>query len=230
MIKQKVVAIDGPSGSGKSSVAKEVAASLNLLYIDTGSMFRALGLVAYQYGISFDDEKKMDDLLSNLDFSYGVNEDTLIEINGENLTTQIREHYVSDLASKISSVSTVRNYLLIQQRDLAKKNVCVMEGRDIGTVVFPDSFCKIFLTASEEIRAQRRLDQLIAKGDSSISLKEVLEDVKTRDFNDSNRDVAPLKQAQDAHRVDTSDLAEDQVVEKIKQIVTDMAQKANINL
>ena len=146
MPKDKVIAIDGPCGSGKSSVAKKVATSLGVIYIDTGAMFRALGYCCHKNGIPFEEGKKINDFLNDLDLKYAVSDDCLIEVNGENLTETIRDHSVSALASGISIIPSVRTFLLNFQRKLAAQVVCIMEGRDIGTVVFPNAFCKIYLT------------------------------------------------------------------------------------
>lgn len=213
----RVIALDGPSGSGKSTIAKEVAKKLNVVYIDTGAMFRAIGLTADKAGISFEEGDSLTKFINELDLQYGVSQDILIVANGEDLTRKIREHHVSELASKVSKLPTVRTFLLEFQRNLGKGTTCVMEGRDIGTVVFPDSFCKIFMTASDEVRAQRRLKQLREQGDNEIQLEQILEDIKIRDERDSSRDVAPLKQADDAVLLDTSDLTFDQVLEKISE-------------
>jgi cytidylate kinase len=214
----KVVAIDGPSGSGKSTIAKQLAQMLGYLYIDTGAMYRALGFAAEQAGIPFENSDQMRDFLLSIDFKYGVNEQTLVEINGENLTQKIREHHVSQLASDISKLPCVRTHLLELQRELGRESFSVMEGRDIGTVVFPDAFIKIFLTASLEERAMRRLKQLEYKGEKH-TLEEILEDVKRRDHNDMNRDVAPLKQAHDATYFDTTESGKQEVLDKLSQMV-----------
>src|SRR5262245_22420765 len=139
MVKDKVIAIDGPAGSGKSTLARALAKELNLMYVDTGAMYRAIALVAQRRNIAFEDLK---DFLTDLDLRY---ENQLISIDGEDLTLAIREHSVSDLASEISKKKVVREFLLKIQRDLARNQIIVMEGRDIGTVVFPNAFCKIFL-------------------------------------------------------------------------------------
>ena len=157
-----VIAIDGPSGSGKSTLAKLLAKNLDVLYIDTGAMYRALGLWAHRAGIAFSDHEKIDRELAKITLSYAPKTDVLIEIDDDDLTNAIREHEVSFFASEISQVPVVREFLLKIQRDLGREKICVMEGRDIGTVVFPDAFCKIFITAEVKVRAQRRLDQLIS--------------------------------------------------------------------
>lgn len=200
----KVIAIDGPSGSGKSTIAKELASALGVLYIDTGAMFRALAYVADEKKIELSEGSNLKSFLDSLKIEYGVNEDILIRINDQNLSDKIREHHVSKLASVISQLPSVRKYLLDFQRSLALDKICVMEGRDIGTVVFPDSFCKFFITASVGIRADRRLKQLRENGDQSLTLAQIAEDVRKRDETDMNRSVAPLKKAEDAMMLDTS--------------------------
>lgn len=226
----KVVALDGPSGSGKSTIAKEVAKRMGIVYVDTGAMYRAIGLSCHDSNIPFEEGSELENFLSNLDLQYGVSESCLIMANGADLTTRIREHHVSDLASKISKIPLVRTFLLDFQRSLGHAKVCVMEGRDIGTVVFPDSFCKIFMTASFEVRAQRRLDQLKEQGEDNHSFEEVLEDLKIRDERDMNRDVAPLKQAEDGILLDTSDLNFEQVLDRICEIAASQAGKNGIQL
>jgi cytidylate kinase len=211
----RVIALDGPSGSGKSTIAKEVAKKLSIVYIDTGAMFRAIGLSAHNAGISFEEGEALTTFIKNLDLKYGVSNEILIVANGEDLTSKIRDHHVSELASTISKLPTVRTFLLDFQRSLGNEKTCVMEGRDIGTVVFPNSFCKIFMTASNEVRAERRLKQLREQGDNEIQLDQIIEDIQTRDERDSNRDVAPLKQASDAILLDTSSLTFDQVLDSI---------------
>lgn len=217
----KVIAIDGPSGSGKSTIAKNLAKEMGVLYIDTGAMFRALAYVFHKNSLPFENNAQTIMFLKNLKMNYGVSDKELIVINGENLTEKIREHHVSKLASEISGLSFIREYLLNFQRSLARDHFCVMEGRDIGTVVFPDSFAKFFITASVETRAQRRLNQLNEGGDFNYSLQQIIEDVRIRDEKDSNREVAPLKKAEDAELIDTTKLNLDEItvllVEKVKR-------------
>lgn len=208
----KVIAIDGPSGSGKSTIAKELARALDVLYIDTGAMFRALAYVASQKKITLIEGPALNEFLNSLKIDYGISDSVLIRINGEDLSEKIREHHVSGLASVISQLPSVRKFLLDFQRSLALDKICVMEGRDIGTVVFPDAFCKFFITASVDIRAERRLKQLREKGDAKISLVQIAEDVRKRDETDMNRAVAPLKKAEDAMALDTSSLTMDNII------------------
>ena len=202
-----VIAIDGPSGSGKSTIARELARALNVLYIDTGAMFRALGFFADQQKIELVEGPGLSTFLADIKMDYGKSPSALICINGVDLTEKIREHNVSKLASIISQMPSVRKYLLDFQRALALDKVCVMEGRDIGTVVFPNAFSKFFITASVDIRAERRLKQLQEGGDLTITLEQIKDDVRKRDETDMNRVVAPLKKAEDAMLLDTTTLA-----------------------
>ena len=215
----KVIAIDGPSGSGKSTIAKELATALGVLYIDTGAMFRALAFIAAEMKIVLEEGPTLLKFLNLLKIEYGVSDSILIRINNQDLTEKIREHDVSKLASIISQLPSVRTFLLNFQRSLAKDKVCVMEGRDIGTVVFPDSFCKFFITASVDIRAARRLKQLRENGDNKITLNQIAEDVRKRDETDMNRAVAPLKKADDAIALDTSELSLNEIIQIISNEV-----------
>lgn len=215
----RVVAIDGPSGSGKSTVAKSLAKELGLLYIDTGAMFRALATYADTKGIEFKEGPTLTAFLAQIKMEYGVSEEVLITIDGHDLTKAIREHRVSKLASIISQLPSVRSFLLKFQRELAGERLCVMEGRDIGTVVFPNAFLKFFVTASAETRALRRLDQLRASGDQQVELEQVVKDVKKRDETDMNREVAPLIEAPDAELVDTTHYTQEQIVKMLAERV-----------
>lgn len=226
----KVIAIDGPSGSGKSTIAKELAQALSVLYIDTGAMFRALAYVADELKVDLKEGEDLTHFLNSLKVEYGVNDKCLIRINDTDLTDKIREHHVSRLASVISQLPTVRKYLLDYQRSLAKNKICVMEGRDIGTVVFPDSFCKFFITASVDIRAERRLKQLRENGDLKITLEQIAEDVRKRDETDSNRAVAPLKKSDDAILLDTSNLNMQEIIKILSSEVKDRASRLGFRL
>ena len=203
----QVIAIDGPSGSGKSTIARDLARALNVLYIDTGAMFRAIAYIADEQKIVLQEGEALKNFLSSLKVEYGVSPEVLIRINGLDLTEKIREHHVSRLASIISQLPSVRKFLLEFQRNLAMDKICVMEGRDIGTVVFPQSFCKFFITASDDTRAERRLKQLQVGGDLSVSLEQIKDDVRKRVDTDTNREVAPLKKAEDAMMLDTTELS-----------------------
>jgi cytidylate kinase len=225
-----VIAIDGPSGSGKSTVARALAEKMNILYIDTGAMYRALAYSCDKKGIPFEESAKLTNFLNTADFQYGVSKDCLIKIEGENLTEAIREHRVSKLASIISQLSTVRTFLVDFQRKMTQEKFCVMEGRDIGTVVFPNAFCKFFITASIEERSKRRLKQLHESGNTAMTLEQVIEDQKKRDDSDMNRDVSPLKQAEDAYLLDTTDLSLDDIIEILKKECKQKAEALGLDL
>lgn len=224
-----VIAIDGPSGSGKSSMAQNLARRLNVMYVDTGSMFRAIGYFLDREGIAPTQALDIEKALSNILFSYQDNPEQLVTINEENLSELIRLHRVSELASIYSQVPAVRAFLLNFQRQLPNNYICLLEGRDIGTVVFPEAFCKIFVTASAEVRAQRRHEQLRNLG-QLISLEKILSDVKARDLADTTRAIAPLKQAEDAYLVDTSEINQQQAEDKIIEIIKARAQELDIQL
>lgn len=226
----KVIAIDGPSGSGKSTVAKNLAREIGVLYIDTGAMFRALAYYFDKKNLPFVENDSTVSALHALKMTYGVSEQELIAINGENLTEKIREHHVSKLASEISQLPFIRKYLLQFQRSLTHDRVCVMEGRDIGTVVFPDSFAKFFITASAETRALRRLNQLNENGESHHTLEKIIEDVRIRDEKDSNREVAPLKKADDAELIDTTELNLNEITTLLVAKIKKRAEQMGIQL
>ena len=225
---QKVVAIDGPGGSGKSTIAKLVATDLGLLYVDTGAMFRGVAVGVREKGGDPNHESEVNALLPHLKIDYGQ-KNSLIAVNGRDVSEEIREHAVSQMASQVSQWPAVRQYLLQLQRTLAEQHCCVMEGRDIGTVVFPHAFCKIFLTASANIRAQRRWAQLQAKGEEQ-PLAKILQDIEERDARDSSRAIAPLNAAPDAVTLDSSayDIAE--VAQQVKSIVMQKAAALGIIL
>ncbi len=216
------VAIDGPAGAGKSTIAKRIAADFGYMYIDTGAMYRSLAYNAIKLGIDIENQKdKVIEMLDcvTLDVKYNEEGQHMI-LCGEDITAFIRTPRVSAGASAIAVIPEVRQWLLEFQRNLAKSNNCLMDGRDIGTVVLPDANIKIFLTASPEARAKRRYDELILKGED-VSFEDVLSDMIKRDKNDSTRACAPLKQADGAHLVDTSDLSFEQSVDAIKKIIED---------
>ena len=182
-------------------------------------MFRALGFFANELQINLQEGALLTGFLNSIQMDYGVSSTTLIRINGVDLTEKIREHHVSKLASTISQLPSVRKFLLDFQRNLALDKICVMEGRDIGTVVFPRSFCKFFITASVDIRAHRRLKQLQENGDHNVTIEQIIEDVRKRDETDMNRIVAPLKKAEDALLLDTSHLNLEDVVKLLSNEV-----------
>ena len=214
------IAIDGPSGAGKSTMAKRLAQELGFLYLDTGAIYRTVGLHALRQGVNPGDEEAVLALLPSLTVTTGYGEDGLQHMyrNGEDVTQAIREHQVSDAASKVSAIPGVRAYLLEMQRQTAREHNVVMDGRDIGTVVLPDAKVKIFLTAQPEARARRRYDELLERGQQAI-YEQILQDVIDRDYRDTHREVAPLKQAEDAVLVDTTELSLEESWQKLYEVV-----------
>ncbi len=214
------VAIDGPAGAGKSTIAKTIAKELAYIYVDTGALYRATALNALQNDIAPSEEEKITAMLKNtcieLRFIDGVQR---VFLNGKDVSESIRTSEVSMTASKIAALPIVRSFLLDLQRDIAKKNNVLMDGRDIGTVVLPNAQVKIFLTASAECRAKRRYHDYLEAGNTSESYETILQDILQRDYQDSHRAVAPLKQADDAIMVDTSDDTLKESVEKIIAII-----------
>ena len=200
------IAIDGPAGAGKSTLARRLAKHLNYIYVDTGALYRALGLKLLQNGIQVDDLAAVERILGNtaLDIQFQEGEQVVL-LDGTNVNGLIRTPEVSMMASACSALPVVRAFLLEMQRGLARRNDVVMDGRDIGTVVLPDATVKIFLTASAMARAERRYKELIEKG-QSVELTQVLADIEQRDYQDSHREIAPLKQADDAVLVDTTEV------------------------
>ena len=213
------IAIDGPAGAGKSTVAKAVAKELGIIYLDTGAMYRATAYTAIKNGIDVSDEVGVGEMLKTLTMDV-VNEDGAqqIIVNGFNTTPYLREHYMSKAASDISALPCVRYKLVDIQRELAKTYDLVLDGRDIGTFVLPDANCKIFLVASAEERAKRRVEENRLKGQES-DFDTVLKDIKQRDYNDSHREVAPLKKADDAVELDTTTMTIPEVVEAVISLV-----------
>ncbi len=214
------IAIDGPAGAGKSTIAKLAAKELSFIYVDTGALYRAIGLCAYKNGIGSKDVAAILDMIKEIKVELAFNDkkEQIVLLNGEDVTAFIRTPEISMYASDVSAIPEVRAFLLDLQRNMAKTNNIIMDGRDIGTVVLPDAKIKIFLTASPEVRAKRRYDELIEKG-MDVNYDDVLKDVVTRDYNDSHRDVAPLKPADDSVIVDTSDLDLEQSVQKLISIM-----------
>ncbi len=215
-----VVAIDGPSGAGKSTVARRLAARLGWNYIDTGAMYRAIGLKADRAGLPFEDDEALEELCRHTRLELGTAPDgaTRIVMDGEDVSSAIREHRVSGLASRVSARAPVRLAMARFQRSLGEASPSVLEGRDIGTVVFPDAAVKIYLTASDEERAHRRAKELKDRGEE-VSYEHVLADIRSRDRNDSTRAHAPLRAAEDAHLVDTTGLEIETVVERLEALV-----------
>lgn len=201
------IAFDGPSGAGKSSLAKRVAAEFGFIYVDTGAIYRTVGLAAYRAGIDRKDENAVAALLPGLDIKMGYNDEgeQRMFLNGEDVSAQIRMPEISICASDVAALPSVRAFLLGLQRKTAEENNVIMDGRDIGTVVLPDADLKVFLTASAEARANRRLLELKAKG-VDAGYEDVLRDIMYRDEQDSARAAAPLKRAEDAILADTTEL------------------------
>ena len=213
------IAIDGPAGAGKSTIAKLLAKQLGYVYVDTGAMYRAMAVYFSQNDINPDDEEAINAAVDNIDISIeykdGVQQ---VILNGENVTSLLRTEETGKMASKTSKYAAVRTKLVALQRGLAKKTDVIMDGRDIGTTVLPDAFAKIYLTASSDARARRRYDELKAKGEE-CDLQKIKEDIEQRDYQDMHRDISPLKQADDAVLVDSSDMGIDEVVEAIKTVI-----------
>lgn len=214
------VAIDGPAGAGKSTIARAAAYELGFIYVDTGALYRSIGLNALRNGIDLADTKAIEDSLNGLkvELSFDAEGSQIVLLNGEDVSSLIRTPEVSMSASKVSAVPAVRAFLLDLQRNMAKTQSVIMDGRDIGTVVLPDAEVKIFLTASPEIRAKRRYDELIEKG-QDVKYEDVLADVIERDYNDSHREIAPLKPAEDSRLADTSGLTLEESIELIINII-----------
>ena len=200
------IAIDGPAGAGKSSLSKEVAKELSFIYVDTGALYRTIGLAASRKGLKKEDKAEIISMLNDIDVKLSFNDEgtQIVLLNGEDVSSYIRTPEASMFASAVSAIPEVRAFLLDLQRNMAKSDNVIMDGRDIGTVVLPDAKIKIFLTASPEKRAMRRHKENIEKGIDS-TYEEVLKDVNQRDYQVSHREIAPLKPAEDSILVDTSD-------------------------
>ena len=214
------IAIDGPAGAGKSTMARAVAKDLGYVYVDTGAIYRTVGYYIRMCGIGPRDVDGVTRLIDEVNVELQYPEDGLqhMILNGRDVTDEIRSPEMSEYASKLSTLAVVRDFLLEVQRDLARKHNVVMDGRDIGTVVLPKADVKIYLTASAEVRARRRLAEFRAKGQKS-DFETVLRDIRQRDERDMNREIAPLKCAKDAVRLDTSELTIEQSVAAMKEII-----------
>ena len=209
------IAIDGPAGAGKSTIAKLAAKKLGYIYVDTGAMYRAIALYVLDNNVDYNDNdvlcKALDRINIEIIYDNGLQK---VILNGDDVSDKIRQEKVGNMASSVATKKTVREKLLELQRNIASSNDVIMDGRDIGTFVLPNAECKIYLTASVEVRAKRRYDELVSKGEKP-SLDKIAEDIKKRDYQDMNRDIAPLKQADDAIYLDSSDMTIEEVVEKI---------------
>ena len=214
------VAVDGPSGAGKSTLSKAVARELGIVYVDTGAIYRTMGYYIFREGIDPKDAGAVVAALPLIHVDMCYSEDGLqhMLLNGEDVTEQIRLPEISMYASAVSAIPPVRDYLLEMQRDMARRSSVIMDGRDIGTVVLPDAQVKIFLTADVEVRARRRTAELELRG-TPKPFEQVLEEMKQRDWADSHRDAAPLQEAEDAIRVDTTDMDFQQSKEAILQVI-----------
>lgn len=213
------VAIDGPAGAGKSTAARAAAKRLGFVYVDTGAMYRAVGCHMRALGISVKETERVEQALEGLEVAIRFADgEQRVLVNGEDVTGSIRTPDASRAASEFSALPCVRRFLFDLQQDLAKKNSVIMDGRDIGTVVLPWAQVKIFLTASPEERARRRFEELKAKGEG-VAYDEILSDMKERDYQDSHREIAPLRPAPDAVLLDSTGLTLDEVVERIAALV-----------
>jgi cytidylate kinase len=217
MGKRIVVAIDGPAGAGKSTIARALAARLGFVYIDTGAMYRAVALWAIQRGTALDDMHRLEQLAreARIEFAAGNSQ---VLLNGEDVTAAIRDAGMADAASRVSTVPAVRRALVEVQRRMAAENSVVMEGRDIGTVVFPNADVKVFLDATPQVRAQRRVQDMRSKG-IEVTPEQLTLEIAERDRRDTTRGEAPLMQAPDALYLDSSDLTAEQVVEEILKVI-----------
>ncbi len=220
------VAIDGPAGAGKSTMARAIAKEMGFVYVDTGAIYRTVGYYVNLCGIGPKDVDGVTRLIDDVNIEIRYSEDGLqhMILNGQDVTSEIRTQQMSDYASKLSTLKVVRDFLLDVQRDLAKSHNVVMDGRDIGTVVLPRADVKIYLTASAEVRAKRRLLEMQEKGDLKSDFNKVLRDIQERDQRDMTRDIAPLKKAKDAVELDTSDLTIAESIASMKAIIEERLQ------
>ena len=220
MAKTYAIAIDGPAGAGKSTMAKRLAKELGYYYVDTGAIYRTVAYFMDLLGVSPKDadgvERYIDELTIEIQYDEDGKQHMLM--NGMDVTDEIRTQDISQKASLVSAHAVVREVLLDMQRDVAKAHNVIMDGRDIGTVVLPKADVKIFLTASPEVRAKRRYDELIAKGQKA-NLPQVLKEIELRDYQDTHREIAPLKMARDSVKLDTSDLEIDGVIAAMRKII-----------
>ena len=219
------IAIDGPAGSGKSTISKEIAKKMGIIYVDTGALYRAVGLKLVRSGVTADTEPPVAEILKDtvvtIKFVEGAQR---VFLDGEDVSDFIRTQQISMMASKCSALPCVREFLLEMQRKLARENSVIMDGRDIGTVVLPSADVKIFLTASPECRAKRRFIELSEKGDNT-PYEEILKTVIERDYNDSHRAIAPLKKADDAIEIDTTPIGLQESIELIYNTVLQQVEK-----
>ncbi len=211
------VAVDGPAGAGKSSIAKAVAAEIGYIYVDTGALYRSIALFTIQNNL---DNAGLINSIDKINISLEfVDKSQHVILNGEDVSDKIRTPEVSMAASKVSAIPEVREFLFGLQKKIAADNNIIMDGRDIGTVVLPDADLKVFLTASAEERADRRFKEIT---DSEVTYEQVLEDIKQRDYNDMNRDISPLKQAKDAVLLDTTGMTMEEVKSRLKNLISEI--------
>lgn len=219
------VAIDGPGGAGKSTIAKQIAKDLGYIYADTGALYRTVGLAAVKHGFKPSDAQSVIGMLPDINVELRfVSGEQRVFLDGEDVSEDIRTPEISMAASDVSAIQAVRDYLFDLQRNIAKKNNCIMDGRDIGTVVLPDAQVKIFLTASDEIRAKRRYDELIGKG-VQVNYEDVLSQLRQRDLQDTQRKIAPLKKADDAVLFDSGNLTLQESIDGILAIIREKAEQ-----
>lgn len=207
-----IIAFDGPAGSGKSTIAKIISEKLGITYLDTGAMYRAVTLYFLENNVDFNDENQVEINLEKIELEF-INDK--LYLNNKDVSVQIREKNVNDNVSFVSAIRIVREKMVDLQRKMSGKKSVVLDGRDIGTVVFPNADYKFYITASVDVRARRRYEEELEKGISNLSFDEVKKSMENRDYIDSNREVTPLKKADDAIEIDTSDMSIDEVLEKI---------------
>lgn len=214
------IAIDGPAGAGKSSIAKALSKRLGYIYIDTGAMYRAVALFFVENNVSDGTDSRIESLLDKLEISIKYEDGAQkVILNGEDVTDKLRLEEIGKLASKFSAIGSVREKLVALQRKLAQKENVVMDGRDIGTVVLPNADLKIYLSASSKVRAKRRYLELLEKGQTDLDINDIEDEIIKRDEADMNREISPLKQADDAYYLDSSDMTLEEVVSKILSMV-----------
>lgn len=214
------IAIDGPAGAGKSSIAKALSKRLGYIYIDTGAMYRAVALFFLENNVADGTDSRIESLLDKIEISIKYEDGAQkVILNGEDVTGKLRLEEIGKLASKFSAIGSVREKLVALQRELAQKENVVMDGRDIGTVVLPNADLKIYLSASPKVRAKRRYLELLEKGHTDLDINDIEDEIIKRDEADMNREISPLKQADDAYYLDSSDMTLEEVVSKILSMV-----------
>jgi len=214
-----IIAIDGPSAAGKSCLSKEISDRLNIVYIDTGAMYRAVALYFLQNNINMEDEEQVKNALDNITIKFRRLDNKLrVFLNDKDISDEIRTEQIGMIASKVSAVPAVRYDMVDRQRKLAEDSSVILDGRDIGSVVFPNADLKVYLTASEEERAKRRLIDLEQKG-IDTTFEEVLQDIKKRDYNDINKPISPLVKTEDAVLIDTTDMTREEVINKVVSLL-----------